>query len=122
MKAVAPGVWMLLALGLLAASPHAGLGFYAPHRGVTAAAGDERAALPRSPRDLATVEVQPYMSATKGQAPTVEDIVAFFGLEEDTLPCTITENDGTLPSSALIRTMAARRLAVGSEVKLCLNG
>jgi hypothetical protein len=114
-------VLLLLALALGGVSAWAGFGFYAPRRGAVAPGVEPKVAAAR-PRDTAVVEVKLYMASVPGQAPNLIDVVRFFGLEDDTLPCTVSLNDGALASDPLIqaRTRQARR--IGSEVTLCLNG
>jgi hypothetical protein len=111
-------------LALVVAAAAAGFGIYSPRRGETAA-GDARHAQPQWPRDMATVEVRRQMAGDQGEPPTLADVVGFFALEDDTLACTLVENDETEPlqqSQEIIRRLARKRLSVGATVKLCLNG
>jgi len=112
------GVILVVLLGLGIA---AGLGFefYAPVVGQIAA-GDPQKARPDVPRDRAIVKVEAYMSPTK-TLPSFVDVVHFYGLEDDTIPCTVQTNLGEAASTAAIPALSRGPLRVGDEVTLCFD-
>ena len=114
-------IFLVLALVFILAAVWGDFGFYAPLHGKTAVGSEPKITAVRS-RDTAIVEVKPYMTSVSGQAPTLLDVIRFFGLEDDTLPCTVALNDGELPSTQLIEVRARQARSIGSEVTLCLNG
>ena len=107
---------------LLIAAPFAaaalGYAFYAPVVGKTAA-GEVGKAAPEQPRGRARVRSELYMASRPGP-PTVQDVVRFYGLEDDTLPCTIEENYGSVPRP-LMPTYERRPLRPGDEIIVCLD-
>ncbi len=98
-----------------------GYAFYAPVVGQIAT-GDPQEARPDVPRDRAVVKAEAYMARTSGKAlPTLEEIVRFYGLEDDTVPCAAQENYGEAASPAAISVLAKRPIKVGEDVTLCLD-
>ncbi|MES1245886.1 MAG: hypothetical protein ABUT39_30040 [Acidobacteriota bacterium] len=118
------GRLILIALSVLIAVGGAvalGYEFYAPVRGQVAV-GNPQEAQPDEPRDRAKVKVEAYMAKEPGKGlPTLADVVRFYGLEEDTVPCAVAENHGEAASKAAIPVLAKRPIRVGEEVTLCLD-
>ena len=109
------GVALVLAPLVAAALGYA---FYAPPVGETAG-GDPGKAAPEQPRDRVKVRAETRMASRPGP-PTLKDVVRFHGLEDDTLPCTVEENYGSVPK-VVLPTYERRPLKQGEEIILCLD-
>jgi hypothetical protein len=57
--------------------------------------------------------------APDGKRPTLRDVVAFYALEEDSIPCTVRETWGESDQDATARADAP--LSIGDELQLCLD-
>ncbi len=115
------GSQVLIVLVALVLALVLGYEFYAPLVGQVAA-GDEEEARPAIPRDRAVVKVEAYMARQPGHGlPTLADVVSFYGLEEDTIACTVQENHGEAASTSAIPILASRPLEIGDEMILCLD-
>lgn len=116
------GLWTAAAVLLLAAAL-SGFGFYAPRRGhLTAGAAEQPE--PAERRDRARVVVEAVMAPAEGVRPSLADVARFYGLEPDSLPCSVREtldmDEGDLPNDRA-RQRAERPLRLGDEVTLCLD-
>jgi hypothetical protein len=67
------------------------------------------------------VTVEAKMARPGAARPSLADVTAFYGLESDTLACTVRENHGAeLPDERLVR-YVRRPLVPGDDVVLCLD-
>jgi hypothetical protein len=116
------GLWAGAAVLLLAAAV-LGFGFYAPRRGQLAAGAAEQPE-PAERRDRARVVVEAVMAPAEGERPSLADVARFYGLEPDSLPCSVREtldmDEADLPDDRA-RQRAERPLRLGEEVTLCLD-
>ncbi|MCP4661603.1 MAG: hypothetical protein GY856_39890 [bacterium] len=118
MKEVMVGVVLLFALIVLAWILD--LGFYAPVRGEVAPGQNSKPGETVS-RGTAKVTVEGRMSPEEGRAPTLREIVSFFGLEQDTIPCTVAENQILPISEGRVEELAGKEQELDEELVLCLN-
>jgi hypothetical protein len=115
------GSVILLAIGALVTAASLGYEFYAPVVGQIAN-GSAAQAKPDVPRDRAIVKAAAYMSPKPWQAlPSLADVIRFYGLEQDTIPCAVQANHGEAASAAAIPVLASRPLQPEEEVILCLD-
>lgn len=120
-KRAGRGATTLLAFAALVVALVLGYEFYSPIVGKLAD-GDEAQAKPDVPRDRAVVKAEAYMARTPGQGlPSLADVIRFYGLEQDTIPCAVQENHGEAASAAAVPVLARRTLKAGEEIILCLD-
>jgi len=96
-----------------------GFAFYAPQKGRLAQAAAQ-AAETAERRDRVRVEVSEAMAPGGEGRPTLASVVDFFALEDDTLRCTVAENQGEAAAERAAQ-FARRPLQLGTEVVLCLD-
>ena len=113
-----PTPWVVILVAAPFAAALLGYAFYAPPFGETVG-GQTGKAAPEQPRDRAKVRAETHMASRPGP-PTLKDVVRFHGLEDDSLPCTIEENYGSIPRM-LMSTYERRPLRQGQEIILCLD-
>ncbi len=95
--------------------------FYAPQPGQVATGKETRASGQLPERGIVEATVEDRMAPKKGDEPTLSDVTSFFGLEQDTIECSIIENNLIIVNEDDYERLASQPLAQGDRIILCLN-
>ena len=95
------------------------MGFYNPQKG-RVEEGEKVEVMPERPRHLLELTVDEDLERRLGSRVSLYSLIEYYGLEEDTLPCSVAQN---FPNAARekVPDYASRTFREGETVTLCLN-